>query len=466
MVDQSLALRSQENGSQEQPTAITRMNLKKQSMTAMVPYTENTLSSMIEKLYPGTDAVVRRATVLLGLKYGLDPILKEVMIIKTGSTKDSRGNWQDVYSAYVGIAGMESVANRAGQHWTIQMDQPERRGNPYVLDENGKPKEDIWLEATLYRSGCRPFTDGRWFSEVCRFGKNGEPISSWAVRPSEMHRKAVRLYLLRRAFSVTSQFMAPPDFVAEEDEEPDEQGGMPQGVMNWSELTTFIESRAHYHHGEGNRGPANDMQKRFLQSELMPLEHAGEIFSGILLRKPAELKEYEALAIMDWLRQSVDPQAELNRLAARDTESASGIIIDHGPSRYGAEDDGSDVTDAWEGAPIKAKRKAEPQQEPMPRREPEPATNPKPEVETKPKSGGKKLNPVNQIRQTYSHAPDKNKGVPPTEERYGDFCETVLSKDLDPEQIAQKVFEKPLGGLDAAQIEALIENVDLLAELG
>lgn len=119
-------------------------------------------------------------------KYGLDPLLRHVVLIPGG--RNGR------YNVYITRDGLLHVAHASGRAWSLEVGEPERRENPYT----GKP--DIYLKGRLrvvdQEGREQVFEGGVWFSEYAQKG------GAWSTHPAAMHRKALEVYLLRRAFDV------------------------------------------------------------------------------------------------------------------------------------------------------------------------------------------------------------------------------------------------------------------------
>jgi len=375
--------------------------------TAVAPWQEDQMAGMIEALYPGTTPIVKRAAVVLGLKYNLDPILKEILIIELGS-ENVGGKWEKKYGVYIGQDGMETVANRSGIRWTIRLSQPKPMKNPYTKED------DIWLEGTLYREGYQPLTDGRWFSEVCRTKGDGTPMYNWKIRPSEMHRKAVRLYLLRRGFSINGEHLASVDtFVEEPDTEPLDYIDQ---FREPAELIKFIEERVAFHYRAGHSGPIGAQEKAYLDAAFYVLHNHEALVQRALMKRTGALEREDALAIIDWLRGSPDPQGELQALVEWD-----------GSLNGGNGNHQQDIDDVFGGE----------------------AKN----------GNGKKLAPADEIRKRFGEA-GTGKDVPPSDADFKAMLSRIEGLKIDAEKLATFLFNTPPGGLSEAHVRAIMSASD------
>lgn len=241
--------------------------LIERQFSGLVGYSEDEFRGMIESMYPGADAVSKRGAIVLGQRYQLDPLLKEVMIIKYRQ-QDKEGKWSDVYSPYIGRRGMERIANRSGIKWSISMGIPKRGINPYTGEE------DIYLEAELFRSGgYPPMKWGLWLSEVALLDGKGNLLAAWKGKTGLMHQKAVEKHLLERAFSVAVPNL--PDNVLVDDEITEAMNGeaeQPGQQLTAREAINWIRRRAVEYHQEGlQKDFPTDTQISWIDAHLAPL---------------------------------------------------------------------------------------------------------------------------------------------------------------------------------------------------
>jgi len=164
--------------------------------TAIITQPQRAAQLARQKIYAGIPNDDVDLALAICQKYGLDPLLKHVVLIE-GSRKDKDGNWVKQYSIYVTRDGLLHTAHTSGIPFAVEFDPPELRPNPYA------GKDDIYLTGTLKRQGYPDFKAGLWFSEYCSTNRNEQPIGAWKTHPAAMHQKAVEVYLLRRGFDVS-----------------------------------------------------------------------------------------------------------------------------------------------------------------------------------------------------------------------------------------------------------------------
>lgn len=153
----------------------------------MIEKKENKVVELARKKFfsgvPDEDVALALA---VAQKYGLDPLLRHVVLIPGG--KNGR------YNVYITRDGLLHVAHASGRAWSLEVGEPERRENPYT----GKP--DIYLKGRLrvvdQEGREQVFEGGVWFSEYAQKG------GAWSTHPAAMHQKVLEVYLLRRAFDV------------------------------------------------------------------------------------------------------------------------------------------------------------------------------------------------------------------------------------------------------------------------
>ena len=144
---------------------------------------EETIGELAERvMFKGVPDDQKKVAFAICQRYGLDPILKHVVIIG--------GN------AYITRDGLLQVAHDSGIPFSITFGEPTERQNPY------SGEKDIYLSATLHRQNHPDFSAGLWFGEYAT-GKG-----AWKTHPAAMHQKVVEVYLLRRGFNVS---MTPVD---------------------------------------------------------------------------------------------------------------------------------------------------------------------------------------------------------------------------------------------------------------
>lgn len=139
---------------------------------SIIPYDDAQLSQYDQivrialGLTPEVPDAVVRAVGLLALRYGLDPANKEVMVINLGKKRlpkrDAQGNimrnengwpidgpWAEVWSPYVGLAGLQRSANRTApsQHRTEMLSPEEVKSFRGDLYDSG----DVGVKVTLWR---------------------------------------------------------------------------------------------------------------------------------------------------------------------------------------------------------------------------------------------------------------------------------------------------------------------------
>ncbi|MGM8838355.1 recombinase RecT [Thermus sp. 93170] len=153
----------------------------------MIEKKENKVVELARKKFfsgvPDEDVAL---ALMVAKKYGLDPLLRHVVLIPGG--RNGR------YNVYITRDGLLHVAHASGRAWSLEVGEPERRENPYT----GKP--DIYLKGRLrvvdQEGREQVFDGGVWFSEYAQKG------GAWSTHPAAMHQKVLEVYLLRRAFDV------------------------------------------------------------------------------------------------------------------------------------------------------------------------------------------------------------------------------------------------------------------------
>lgn len=152
----------------------------------MIEKKEKAVELARKKFFAGIPDEDVALALVVAQKYGLDPLLRHVVLIPGG--RNGR------YNVYITRDGLLHVAHASGRAWSLEVGEPERRENPYT----GKP--DIYLRGRLrvvdQEGREQVFEGGVWFSEYAQKG------GAWSTHPAAMHRKALEVYLLRRAFDV------------------------------------------------------------------------------------------------------------------------------------------------------------------------------------------------------------------------------------------------------------------------
>jgi len=160
---------------------------QKQHTTGLVPSPSEAAELARKKIFAGVpDDEVKLALAIAG-RYGLDPLLRHLVLIPGGKNRR--------YNVYITRDGLLHIAHTSGKPWSIEIDEPQKRENPYT------GKEDIYLKGRVKvldptTGQTQVFEGGVWFSEY----NTGQ--GSWQTHPAAMHQKVLEVYLLRRAFDV------------------------------------------------------------------------------------------------------------------------------------------------------------------------------------------------------------------------------------------------------------------------
>ena len=139
-----------------------------------------------KKFFKGVPDDDFKLTMLVAQKYGLDPLLKHLVLIP------ARGGHQ----VYATRDGLLHIAHSSGKPWSMTFKEPQVKVNPY------SGKEDVYLEGTVTvhdpdTNTEQTFTAGLWLSEY------DAGTGAWKSHKAAMHMKVVEVYLLRRAFDVS-----------------------------------------------------------------------------------------------------------------------------------------------------------------------------------------------------------------------------------------------------------------------
>jgi len=160
---------------------------QKQNSTGLVPSPSEAAELARTKIFAGIpDDEVKLALAIAG-RYGLDPLLRHLVLIPGGQNRR--------YNVYITRDGLLHIAHTSGKPWSIEIDEPQKRENPYT------GREDIYLKGRVKvldpsTGQTQVFEGGVWFSEY-NAGRG-----SWKTHPAAMHQKVLEVYLLRRAFDV------------------------------------------------------------------------------------------------------------------------------------------------------------------------------------------------------------------------------------------------------------------------
>lgn len=161
--------------------------VKTQAQANLTPTAAEAAELARTKIFAGIpDDEVKLALAIAG-RYGLDPLLRHLVLIPGGQNRR--------YNVYITRDGLLHIAHTSGKPWSIEIDEPQKRENPYT------GREDIYLKGRVKvldpASGqTQVFEGGVWFSEY-NAGRG-----SWKTHPAAMHQKVLEVYLLRRAFDV------------------------------------------------------------------------------------------------------------------------------------------------------------------------------------------------------------------------------------------------------------------------
>lgn len=118
-------------------------------------------------------------------KYGLDPLLRHVVLIAKNVKNEASGQWTKRYDAYITRDGLLHIAHASGLLDGIEV-------------ALGKDELGEWAECTVYRKDMsRPFRYRVYLSEYAR-----EPRGAWRTHPRAMLTKTAEVFALRRAFDV------------------------------------------------------------------------------------------------------------------------------------------------------------------------------------------------------------------------------------------------------------------------
>ncbi len=161
--------------------------LVQKQATTLTPTAAEAAELARTKIFAGIpDDEVKLALAIAG-RYGLDPLLRHLVLIPGGQNRR--------YNVYITRDGLLHVAHTSGKPWSIEVDEPVKRENPYT------GKSDIYLKGRVKvldpaTGQTQVFEGGVWFSEY-NAGRG-----SWKTHPAAMHQKVLEVYLLRRAFDV------------------------------------------------------------------------------------------------------------------------------------------------------------------------------------------------------------------------------------------------------------------------
>ncbi len=161
--------------------------LVQKQATTLTPTAAEAAELARTKIFAGIpDDEVKLALAIAG-RYGLDPLLRHLVLIPGGKNRR--------YNVYITRDGLLHIAHTSGKPWSIEIDEPQKRENPYT------GKEDIYLKGRVKvldpaTGQTQVFEGGVWFSEY----NAGQ--GSWKTHPAAMHQKVLEVYLLRRAFDV------------------------------------------------------------------------------------------------------------------------------------------------------------------------------------------------------------------------------------------------------------------------
>ena len=161
--------------------------LAQKQATTLTPTAAEAAELARTKIFAGIpDDEVKLALAIAG-RYGLDPLLRHLVLIPGGKNRR--------YNVYITRDGLLHIAHTSGKPWSIEIDEPVKRENPYT------GKQDIYLKGRVKvldptTGQTQVFEGGVWFSEY----NAGQ--GSWKTHPAAMHQKVLEVYLLRRAFDV------------------------------------------------------------------------------------------------------------------------------------------------------------------------------------------------------------------------------------------------------------------------
>lgn len=140
------------------------------------------------KIYAGIPDEDVHLALAICQKYGLDPLLKHVVLIRNRTGR---------YDVYITRNGLLHIAHRSGKQFHIVWHTPEKLHNPY------RDKDDISLRGTLYIDGKPSWEASLWFSEYVQTNAQGNRVGFWDTHPAAAHQKVVETYLLRRGFDIS-----------------------------------------------------------------------------------------------------------------------------------------------------------------------------------------------------------------------------------------------------------------------
>jgi len=160
---------------------------QKQHTTGLVPSPSEAAELARKKMFAGIPDDEVKLALAIAHRYGLDPLLRHLVLIPGGKNRR--------YNVYITRDGLLHIAHTSGKPWSIEIDEPQKRENPYT------GQEDIYLKGRVKvldpeTGQTQVFEGGVWFSEY----NAGQ--GSWKTHPAAMHQKVLEVYLLRRAFDV------------------------------------------------------------------------------------------------------------------------------------------------------------------------------------------------------------------------------------------------------------------------
>ncbi|WP_027717463.1 recombinase RecT [Desulfovirgula thermocuniculi] len=118
-------------------------------------------------------------------KYGLDPLLRHVVLIAKNAKDEVTGQWTKRYDAYITRDGLLHIAHSTGLLDGIEVTL-------------GKDELGEWAECAVYRKDMsRPFRYRVYMNEYAQ-----EPRGAWKTHPRAMLTKTAEVFALRRAFDV------------------------------------------------------------------------------------------------------------------------------------------------------------------------------------------------------------------------------------------------------------------------
>jgi phage recombination protein Bet len=171
----------------EPDTPITVVEVMEQKHPAVVEhiaptYTEEDLALIKAKFAPNATESEFKLLMYMSKKFGLDPLLKEIWLVKFGDSPAQ---------IYAGRDGYLKVAHRSGQFDGMK--------TTIFWSEDGKKVTKatcmVWRKDTSH-----PFESEVYFSEYTT-GKN-----LWNTKPSVMLGKVAESVALRKAFSVAGMY--------------------------------------------------------------------------------------------------------------------------------------------------------------------------------------------------------------------------------------------------------------------